>query len=452
METSQRDFVFACGGSIPITTPFTLRWDPRDEAKPASHCKLVVPEEGQSTNRKAIDALVADMLPATFGLGGEDVYDEEYRKALQLDPSKFSTNFCPYTSGIIDHVTQILAPGFGDQTSSVRAELYKLNVYQGPSGHFRSHVDTPRSLSHFGSLVVCLSVHHSGGALEVRHNDKPMRFDWSKALNPAEPAIQWAAFYSDCEHQVLPVTSGHRLTLAYNLYAITPDPDLSKPTDLDLPLLGHMETVLDNPHFLPKGGYLGFFTTHAYAHTSANFSISAHLKGIDKAIWQGFQNLGCGVCLRPVLDVCGLEEEEEEEQGGHGGSPRARPVLGKYFNLTTVEGGMKSWDREEGVKYDEVVWLNEVEEGKHKEAQFAHTVYGNEAIAQFVYSWCAIIIGVPGYNADEEHGGGRMRVAKTFEERTRDWDDPLCTVSFLPQDMRTVEEVEEERYPPSALI
>jgi hypothetical protein len=31
-------------------------------------------------------------------------------------------------------------------------------------------------------------------------------------------SIQWAVFYSDCEHEVLPVTSGHRITLTYKLY------------------------------------------------------------------------------------------------------------------------------------------------------------------------------------------------------------------------------------------
>lgn len=53
-------------------------------------------------------------------------------------------------------------------------------------------------------------------------------FDWSgeKGTN----TIQWAAFLSDCEHEVLEVTSGHRVTLTYNLYstskanAASPDP------------------------------------------------------------------------------------------------------------------------------------------------------------------------------------------------------------------------------------
>jgi hypothetical protein len=47
-----------------------------------------------------------------------------------------------------------------------------------------------------------------------------MTFDWSTNRDkPGHGGIQWAAFYSDCEHEVLEVTNGHRLTLTYNLYA-----------------------------------------------------------------------------------------------------------------------------------------------------------------------------------------------------------------------------------------
>lgn len=46
-------------------------------------------------------------------------------------------------------------------------------------------------------------------------------FDWGKEGKAEEGAfIRWAAFYSDCEHEVFEVTSGHRLTLTYNLYAV----------------------------------------------------------------------------------------------------------------------------------------------------------------------------------------------------------------------------------------
>lgn len=50
----------------------------------------------------------------------------------------------------------------------------------------------------------------------VRHEGRSVTFDWGKQAS----SVNWAAFYSDCEHEVLEVTSGHRLTVTYNLYVV----------------------------------------------------------------------------------------------------------------------------------------------------------------------------------------------------------------------------------------
>lgn len=149
MSSHQGDFAFACGGSIPmfvqeepvdqgpvsssITTPssewrIALRWDPDEPSTPASKCKLLFPLEPSTSDN--LEHLTATMSPATFGLHGKDVYDESYRRASKLDPSQFSTDFCPYQFGIVDAVAQILLPTRINSNSliSVRAELYKLNV------------------------------------------------------------------------------------------------------------------------------------------------------------------------------------------------------------------------------------------------------------------------------------------------------------------------------------
>ena len=54
---------------------------------------------------------------------------------------------------------------------SCRAELYILNVYS-TGGHFKAHVDTPRSKEMFGSLVVCLPSQFTGGELVTRHQGR----------------------------------------------------------------------------------------------------------------------------------------------------------------------------------------------------------------------------------------------------------------------------------------
>ena len=82
-----------------------------------------------------LGALVETCRPATFGIGGQDVWDEGYRKAAKLDTSAFLTKFHPHDCGIVDSIHQTLLPtlikggqgvGFGPQ--GIRAELYKLNV------------------------------------------------------------------------------------------------------------------------------------------------------------------------------------------------------------------------------------------------------------------------------------------------------------------------------------
>jgi predicted 2-oxoglutarate/Fe(II)-dependent dioxygenase YbiX len=135
-------------------------------------------------------------------------------------------------------------------------------VYQGPSGFFKSHVDTPRGKTQFGSLVLCLPSPHEGGRLTVTHGGLSQAFDWDK--QGGAKALQWAAFYSDCEHEVSPVTSGHRVTVTYNLHYELRAQDkhnpLSgldrKPAPIDitsLPPYGILHKLLQNPEWMKDG-------------------------------------------------------------------------------------------------------------------------------------------------------------------------------------------------------
>lgn len=131
----------------PISAPITIRFGPDGEGR-----TLLSPP---TTDDGPFLKLLAACDPASFGIGGKEVHDEAYRKATKLDPADFCTDFCPYTSGIVNIVNQLLVPSIQEQ-GSVKAELYKLNVYSGPSGKFKAHVDTPRSDTQVGSLVVAL--------------------------------------------------------------------------------------------------------------------------------------------------------------------------------------------------------------------------------------------------------------------------------------------------------
>jgi hypothetical protein len=89
----------------------------------------------------------------------------------------------------------------------------------------------------------------------VRHGGREVTFDW--ASNSAS-TVQWGAFFSDCEHEVLEVTGGHRLTLAYNLYWTTFEPTsmadgLSILEPESLRFFGAIRKLLQCPDFLPGG-------------------------------------------------------------------------------------------------------------------------------------------------------------------------------------------------------
>lgn len=139
---------------------------------------------------------------------------------------------------------------------SLQLSLPLAQIYTGPSGRFRPHVDTPRSVSQFGSLVVCLPLPHQGGQLAVRHHGQQVVSDWSWD-GLARPSIKWAAFYSDCEHEVLEVTSGHRVTLTYNLYVVRGAGRLAGSCPAlqpaSLPLFSMLGEMLRNAIFMEKG-------------------------------------------------------------------------------------------------------------------------------------------------------------------------------------------------------
>jgi len=251
---------------------------------------------------KLLEGLLTACAPATFGRNGKDVYDEDYRKAIKLDTTEFATDFSPYETGIIDIIAQLLLPSVNTDKFGIRAELYKLNAYRAPSGHFRPHVDTPRGEDQIGSLVVCLPTifkgkfdlllpswvkadKHKGGELGVRHKGNDIRFNWSSTSDSA-PKIQWAAFYSDCEHEVFPVTSGSRITLTYNLFASRGFEKLAGSQTINanptsLPLYTTLQDALASPNFMRKGGQLGIYLAHAYpfTHSTLHRSVRPALKG-----------------------------------------------------------------------------------------------------------------------------------------------------------------------------
>ncbi|KAF2432026.1 hypothetical protein EJ08DRAFT_631199 [Tothia fuscella] len=307
------------------SAPVVIRWDSKTfDVAP----KIILPLTKDHNAQLSLKDLIQDCSPVSVGNEGKDVYDEEYRKASKLDETEFCTNFCPYALGIIDTIEQRLLPHVDKTLNGVQAELYKLNVYSGPSGKFHAHVDTPREQAQFGSLVVCLPcAHEAGGALVVRHNGRKHTFDWA-AEQPT--CVQWAAFNSDCEHEVLEVKSGHRITLNYNLCVSTGVGRMagnsSSMSAAHIPLYAGMKKLLAYDNFLSKGTpgkwHIGIRCSHFYAHAGKKptHGLPNSLKGIDMAVFEVLLRLGLAPTVQPVLTTEHWHDEEDDFDEDYDGS------------------------------------------------------------------------------------------------------------------------------------
>ena len=134
------------------------------------------------------------------------------------------------------------------------------------------------------------------------------------------PSLVYVAFYSDVEHEVLPVRSGHRVTITYNLYYTRNDvPDgqvegVVAPTPIfetETALVRSLQRAFESRWFLPEGGNIVFYLHHKYPITEDQYTkdpqaqlqnVASCLKGVDAAAWRAVRALGLEPVLRLLYD------------------------------------------------------------------------------------------------------------------------------------------------------
>src|SRR5712691_12158650 len=155
--------------------------------------------------------LIAVAEQAPYGRGEETLIDAEVRRTWQIDSERVQIGGRHWEHTLTDIVARATV-GLG-VTGPVVADLYKLLVYD-PGSFFVNHRDTEKAAGMFATLIIVLPSIYTGGALLVRHRDQEARLELSY---PEPSQVAFAAFYADCVHEVLPITSGYRLALVYNL-------------------------------------------------------------------------------------------------------------------------------------------------------------------------------------------------------------------------------------------
>src|SRR5262245_54842745 len=263
--------------------------------------------------------LIAVAERAPYGRGEETLVDTEVRRTWQIDPERVQIAGRHWARTLEDIVARV-SEGLG-VTGPVMAELYKLLVYDTGS-FFVSHRDTEKAAGMFATLIIVLPSLYTGGALLVRHRDRDVRLD----LCCSEPSeVAFAAFYADCVHEVLPITSGYRLTLIYNLRrqgrGRLPEPpnygtEQTRVTALLQQWIAGKEAPDDDS---PEK--LLYPLEHAY--TTAEFSFDA-LKGADAAVAAVLVAAAPPADCDLHLALVSIEERGSAEHTGDDGSRHRR--------------------------------------------------------------------------------------------------------------------------------
>ena len=279
----------------------------------------------------------------------------------------------------------------------------------------------------FGSLVVVLPTLHEGGQFVLRQGEKEWTLDFTdKFASATEPSVCFVAFFGDTEHEVLPVTSGYRVTFTYNLYhkAIHPRASLL-PTPFHIKLKQALVDLVNDKSTLPDGGYLGFGLIYEYVHTGYNLLdlLLGQLKGSDRALADVCDELGLRYTLRLFYRgitssnfnlITTNELEVNNAGGGVDGEPEYSDFLQQALSGLTIEqvegvllaGGQHKFDprvldRDYGYSWlkpfhrtpiTEVLEITPMKSSVDVKTPFM--TYGNEAELNYFYGSACMLVAV----------------------------------------------------------
>ena len=268
---------------------------------------------------------------APHGQGEATVVDTNVRNVKRISPADvmIDPSFDETLRTIVGTAKQDLG-----LKCDVAAQLHNLLVY-GPGGKFLPHKDSEKEPGMFGTLIVTVPCAHAGGQFSVRHDGDEVQFVGAgNASLPTEwdsktsGCLRWCAFYADCEHELLPVTSGHRIAVVYNLVRAssseaTPEapPEAAGPGATLQPVV----TAADSFQQLaqdwtgdgmvdgstpPPPDKMVYFLAHEYTQDGLSWET---LKGEDAAVCLPLQDAGAY-----DLVLCRLEiTERGDEHTGH---------------------------------------------------------------------------------------------------------------------------------------
>ena len=214
--------------------------------------------------------------PARFGRGEQTLTDPDVRDTWEIPKHLVRAE---WNDAMLEVILATVREELGLPNGAVlTAELHSLLVYE-PNQFFLAHQDSEKNDSMVGTLVVTLPSSYVGGELMVGLGE-----EW-KSYHGSRTALSLVAFYADCRHEVLKVTSGYRITLTYNLLLhggiSRPEGDEAVIAELAELLREHFSTPVPRYYSGPLAdppGRLVYLLDHEYTPRGLSWG---RLKGAD---------------------------------------------------------------------------------------------------------------------------------------------------------------------------
>lgn len=264
--------------------------------------------------------------PAKYGQGEQTILDrrvrdtwEVARSRVRIDKRRWNRTLRPMLDTIRDDLGL-------PQTSSLSAQLHSMLLYERGQ-YFAAHQDSEKDDQMVATLVVLLPSRSTGGDLIVSHRGESVRYHGSAS------SLTFVAFYADTRHEVLPIETGHRVALTYNLVLrgdttapLTDDPSAIAAA---AELLGrHFEHSpvprwQNDRQALEPPDRLVVLLDHQYTERGLRWS---HLKGHDATRGEILRGaaavVGCEVALAQaeIQETRNCYEDEPPRWGRHGRS------------------------------------------------------------------------------------------------------------------------------------
>lgn len=230
-------------------------------------------------DEQATKSLIRYAQPAKFGLGEKTLYDPRVRNVWEISADRIQIDELLWSQTLESVLGRMQNELNLPLNGHLSAHLHNLLIYE-PGQFFLGHQDSEKIDGMLGTLVVLLPSFFEGGALVINQHGDQRIFTAPKELMRE---LTFMAFYSDCIHEVKPVTSGYRVALTYNLVFESASEAIAPQFNEDLTAeLGRYFFDPSKANTGAEGGrppWLVYLFDHEYSERGLSWN---GLKGVDR--------------------------------------------------------------------------------------------------------------------------------------------------------------------------